>query len=69
VGPDRSQRHAGGQAEPPHRKRPFHEIFGSLEGQVWMADDWDSQEANRRAYGDAWEGIEPGPSESALTKR
>jgi antitoxin (DNA-binding transcriptional repressor) of toxin-antitoxin stability system len=44
-------------------KRPFHEIFGSLEGQVWMADDWDSQDANRTAYGDAWEGLEQGPSE------
>lgn len=44
-------------------KRPFHEIFGSLEGKIWMADDWDGQEANREAYGDAWEETDQGPPE------
>lgn len=46
-------------------RRPFHEAFGSLRGQIHMADDWDDPETNWELYGrHAWESaIEPPAAE------
>lgn len=32
--------------------RPRSELFGSLEGQIWMAEDWDSPEQNAEIAAD-----------------